>query len=206
MQSTGSHHHGCNLVLFVREPAVQVVEQRHEVGRPYWHALAHLVVEVDNSPSRLHLVNAHLAPSSPTIRLAEAETFALVARRGRNVIAMGDWNAAPAHDDGPLDGGSPRVRRKWDRRPAQAIEEVGFVDVGAYLGDGTPTVGHADGGPGYRCDRVYATLPRAAIVGYQVIDEEAPASDHRPVLARFALDAIDLAAAGTADRCGEGNR
>jgi endonuclease/exonuclease/phosphatase family metal-dependent hydrolase len=135
------------------------------------------------------LVSAHLAPSSPAHRLVEAEALALIAKDNR-VIAGGDWNAVPAADpDPPLDGVDARhARRKLDRSAAQAIEGAGFTDVAAHLGDRTPTVGHV--GPdrlAYRSDRIYTTLPPAAITGCQVVTEDEPASDHRPVIATFRL-------------------
>ncbi len=188
-----SAHHGCDLALFVREsPGLRVIRQRHEQGPPYWHAAARLVVEADAIPGPLNLISAHLAPSSPAIRLAEAEALALLAKDGP-VIAGGDWNAVPAADpDPPADGADPgHVRRKLDRTAARAIEEAGFTDVAAYLGDPAPTVGHI--GPdrlAYRCDRIYTTLPPATITGYQVVTEDEPASDHRPVIATFGLPGL----------------
>lgn len=189
-----SNHHGCHLAVFVREPAgIRVTGQRHEQAPPYWHAVARVVIEADGSPGPLHLVSAHLAPSSPSIRLAEAEALGLLAKDGP-VIAGGDWNAVPAADpDPPLDGVDPgHARRKLDRAPARAIEEAGFTDVAAHCGNQTPTVGHL--GPdrlAYRCDRIYTTLPPAAIEGYRVVTEDEPASDHRPIVATFNLAGQD---------------
>ena len=186
-----SSHHGCDLAVFVRESAgLRVIAERHEQGHPYWHAVARLVVQTPWPGRPLHLVSAHLAPSSPTIRLAEAEALALIAKDGL-VIAGGDWNALPACDpEPPLDTVDPgHARRKLDRSAARAIEEADFMDVAAHLGDLRPTVGHASG-LSYRCDRVYTTLPAEAIVSYQVITEYEPASDHRPVVATFNLDAV----------------
>jgi endonuclease/exonuclease/phosphatase family metal-dependent hydrolase len=188
-----SSHHGCDLAVFVRESAgLRVVAERHETGHPYWHAVARLVVEAPWPGCLLHLVSAHLAPSSPAIRLAEAEALALIAKDGL-VIAGGGWGAMPATDPEPLlDGIGPgHARRELDRSAACAIEEAGFIDVAAHLGDLRPTVGHA-GGLRYRCDRVYATLPAGAIVSYQVVTEYEPASDHRPIVATFDLDTARL--------------
>ena len=190
-----SAHHGCDLALFIRESAgIRVIRQRHEQGLPYWHGVARLEVEADGMPGPLYLVSAHLAPSSPIIRLAEAEAFALLAKDGP-VIADGDWNAVPATDpDPPTAGATPgHTRRKLDRAAARAIEEAGFTDVAAHLGDLAATVGYL--GPdklAYRCDRIYTTLPAGTITGYQVITEDQPASDHRPVIATFRLPSQDL--------------
>jgi hypothetical protein len=183
-----SAHHECDLAVFVREAAdVRVIAERHEVGAPYWHGVARVVVEIDGLDDPLHLASAHLAPSSPTIRLAEGEALALLAKDGL-IIAGGDWNAVPATDPEPdRDGIDPgHARRKLDRAAALAIEEAGFTDVAAYLGDLSPTVGHASE-LSYRCDRVYTTLPAEAITGHQVVTEDESASDHRPAVARFNL-------------------
>jgi endonuclease/exonuclease/phosphatase family metal-dependent hydrolase len=160
-----SAHHGCHLAVFIREGAgLQVMEQRHEHGHPYWHGAARIVVAADGYLQPLHLVSTHLAPSSPSIRLAGAEAFGLLAGDGP-VIAGGDYRSA-----------------------AIALEEAGFLDVGAHAGDPTPTVGHF--GPdklAYRCDRLYTTLPAETITGYRVLTEVDAESDHRPVIAAFDL-------------------
>lgn len=123
--------------------------------------------------------------------MAEAEALALIAKDGL-VIAGGDWHAMPAADPEPSVDGIDLglARRTLDRSAAYALEEAGFIDVAAQLGDLRPTVGHA-GGLRYRCDRVHTTLPAEAIVSYQVIEEYEPASDHRPVVATFDLDAVN---------------
>jgi endonuclease/exonuclease/phosphatase family metal-dependent hydrolase len=196
-----SSHHGCHLAVFIREDAgLRVAEQRHELGHPYWHAVARVIALARGLP--LHLVSAHLAPSSPALCLIEAEAFGLIAKDGL-VIAGGDWNAMPAADpDPPLDGtGTGHARRKLDRSAARAIEEAGFTDVAAYLGNQAPTVGHTRADTlAFRCDRVYSTLPRAAITGYRVITEDPPTSDHRPVVATFDLASIPIGSADLASR------
>ena len=90
-----SAHHGCHLAVFVRESAgLQVIEPRHERGYPYWHAIARVLVQAEGLPEPLYLASLHFAPSSPVIRLAEAEAFELIAEAGP-LIAMGDINAMP---------------------------------------------------------------------------------------------------------------
>jgi hypothetical protein len=184
-------HHGCDLAVFVRQSAgLRVVAVRNEQGYPYWHAVARIVVETAWPGSSLHLVSADLAPSSPSIRRAEAEALALIAQDGL-AIAGGDWGAMPASDpEPPVDGIDPgQSHRELDRSAAYALEEAGFIDVAAHLEDLRPTVGHVSG-PRYRRDRVYTTLPAEAIVSYQVVTEYEPASPHRPVVATFDLDAV----------------
>jgi endonuclease/exonuclease/phosphatase family metal-dependent hydrolase len=183
-----SSHHGCDLAVLVRESAGIRVTGYTEEGPPYWHAVAVLAVQVQGFGA-LRLASAHLAPSAPSLRLAEAEAFALIAEKGA-VIAGGDWNAVPLGDPAPdTDGIDPgKARRKLDSRAAGALAEH-LTDVAAHLGDTTPTVGHTRNDKlAYRCDRVYTTLPAAAITGYRVIHEDVPESDHRPVVATFALN------------------
>lgn len=190
-----SSHHGCHLAVFIRESAgLRVIEQRHEQGNEWWHGVACVLAELEDFPQPLQLASFHLAPSSPERRLAEAESTALIVKRGL-LIAGGDWNALPARDPLPPGLVTGTRCRKLDRRAAEALEETGLVDVGAHVGDLTPTVGHASALP-YRCDRIYTSLPPGAITGYQVITTADRESDHRPVIAAF-----DLAAeAGRDDR------
>jgi hypothetical protein len=183
-------HHDRDLAVFVRQSAhLRVTSERHEQGHPYWHAVARIVVETAWPSSSLHLVSAGLAPSSPSIRRAEAEALALIAQDGP-VIAGGDWKAMPATDPEPrMDGiDAENGLRELDRSAACALEEAGFIDVAAHLGDLRPTVGHFNG-PHYRRDRIYTTLSAEAIASYQVVTEYEPASPHRPVVATFDLDA-----------------
>ena len=184
---------GGDLAVFVREPGLRVTAERHEHGYPFWHGVARLVVATPWPGTSLQLVSAHLAPSSPVIRLAEAEALAVIAEDGL-VIAGGSWNALSAADLEPsLDGIDPgHGRRVLDRSAACALEETGFVDVAAYLRDLRPTVGH-DGGLRYRCDRIYSTFPLNAIVSYEVIEEYEPVTGHRPLVATFDLESASYA-------------
>lgn len=191
-----SSHGDCHVGVFVREsPGLRVTGQRHDRQPPLWHALACVTIVTAGCPGPLLLASAHLAPSSPVLRLAEAESLALLPKHGPVVMA-GDWNAAPATVAHPVSQTrSPRDRRKLDRRAAQAIEDAGFLDTGTLMGDTTPTVGHLGTGQiAYRCDRIYTTLPPATVTGHQVITMPEPDSDHRPVVATFDLAAIAASA------------
>lgn len=184
-----SAHHGCHLAVFVREGAgLRVVEPRHEQGNEWWHAVACVLVEAEGFPRPLQLASCHLAPSSPERRLAEAEAFALVEERG-TLIAGGDWNALPAGDPEPPGPVRGKHRRKLDRRAAEALEELGLLDVGSHVQDATATVGHDSVLP-YRCDRVYTSLPPEMITRYEVITNADAESDHRLVVTEFDLSAV----------------
>jgi endonuclease/exonuclease/phosphatase family metal-dependent hydrolase len=184
-----SAHHGCHLAVFIREGAgLRVVEPRHEQGNEWWHGVACVLVEAEGFSRPLQLASCHLAPSSPERRLAEAEAFALVEERG-TLIAGGDWNALPAGDPGPPGPVRGKHRRKLDRRAAEALEELGLVDVGSHVQDVTATVGHDSALP-YRCDRVYTSLPPETITCYEVITSADGESDHRPIVATFDLSGL----------------
>lgn len=194
-----SPHGGHHLGLFIREDAgLRVTGQRHEHGHPYWHGAARVLVEAAGFPQPLHLASVHLAPSSPEIRLAEAEAFTMIAK-GVPVIAGGDWNALPVGDPGPPGPVEGRSRRKLDRRAAEAMEEAGFADAGALRGNLTPTVGHQSE-LAYRCDRVYTTLPAETVTGYEVITTADAESDHRMVAVEFDLSRASARDGGNGDR------
>ncbi|MFF0577608.1 endonuclease/exonuclease/phosphatase family protein [Streptosporangium saharense] len=179
-----SAHHGCHLALFVG-PRVKVTRNRHEQSSAYWHAVACLDATVEGQAVRV--AGIHQAPSSPEIRIAEAEAMKLLVPN-YPLIAMGDFNAVPL--DHQTASGDPR---KLDTRAAKALEEAGLLDVGALREDDTPTVGHRPGsGMAYRCDRIYITRPKGMTVecvDYQVVKEEKPTSDHRLVVATIEMEA-----------------
>ena len=181
--------HGFPLAILVRESSgIKVVEQRHENRPPYWHGVAHVVARAPGY-GPIRFASAHLAPSSPTLRAAEAEAFALIAGAADlgPLIAGGDWNACPTGDPDPdTDQTDPaKTRRKQDTRAAVALEEH-MTDVAAHLHDRAPTVGHRRNDKlAYRADRIYTTLPYPMITAYHVIREDHPESDHRPATATF---------------------
>ena len=185
-----SNHDGCHLTLMVRETGrLRVLEERHDRSHPLWHAKAHVVVSIDGRADPAHFLDVHSAPSSPIIRQAEAELFQLYAKLG-DVIAAGDYNAAPASGVITVpDGVNPEhARRKLDRSAAEAIEAAGFVDVGAHCGNQEPTVGFTSADRlAFPCDRAYTTLPGSTIAGFEVIHEIKPKGDHRPAVAAFHL-------------------
>lgn len=177
-------------VLVCETSGIAVTGTRHEEGPPFWHGAAVVHAEVAGF-GPLRLASAHLAPSSPSQRLIEAEALALLAERDElgPLVIGGDWNAVPVAGPAPDTGGihPGKARRKLDSRAAEALAEY-MTDAGAYLGDTAPTVGHRSSDKlAYRCDRVYTTLPGESIAGYQVVCEDVPESDHRPVVARFRL-------------------
>jgi endonuclease/exonuclease/phosphatase family metal-dependent hydrolase len=179
-----SNSDGCHLGLFVNPSVVGFLEERHRT-----HTFHHGVLCVR---TRIHgrlidLAVAHFAPSSPRLRETEAELFKLVIDSSP-VIAMGDWNAA-ASEEAPLHPShcpTRTDRRKLDTRAAEALDENGLTDVGAYLGDLTPTVGHTgENLLAYRCDRILTNLPTRTFTGHRV--HRLGRSDHLPVEATFDL-------------------
>jgi endonuclease/exonuclease/phosphatase family metal-dependent hydrolase len=182
---------GGDLAVFIRDASgIRVIEQRHEETPPYWHGVAHVIAEAEGY-GPIRFASAHLAPSAPSLRVVEAEAFALIAEKHDlgPLIVGGDWNAFPPESpETDTTGMHPgKVRRKNDTRAAEALAEY-MTDVGAHLGDATPTVGHRRADKlAYRCDRVYTTLPPESITGYEVVREDNPESDHRPVIATLAI-------------------
>jgi endonuclease/exonuclease/phosphatase family metal-dependent hydrolase len=185
-----ARHPGGDIAVFVNESwGIKVIPpgERHEEKPPYWHGVALVAAEIDGfGPVRF--ASAHLAPSAPTLRVVEAEAFQLIAEKPVPLIAGGDWNAYPLGDPEPdAHGVHPgKARRKADTRAAEALAEY-MIDVGSFLCNTTPTVGHRGDKLPYRCDRVYTTLPGSTIEDIKVFHEEDPQSDHRPVMATFTL-------------------
>jgi len=177
-----SSHHGCHLLLLLNTARVQIVDDRHERGHPYWHGVAGHRIIVDGRIEAA-VVAVHQAPASPQVRLAEAQSLQLVAKAAgrRPLVLMGDFNAVPSNHIGT--SGSAR---KQDRRPALALEEE-LIDVGAVREDHTPTVGHKPGAMAYRADRIYTNLPPEAVTDYTVVPEKTPLSNHLLVTATFSL-------------------
>lgn len=186
-----SSHHGCDLAVFVRESAgLRVIRELHVTGSPYWHGLAVVALRVPGYPRPVHAASVHLAPSSPELRLVEAEEIKLVAGAG-DLIIGGDFNAAPGSDPLPEDAAGAE-RRKLDRRAAHALADAGLFDVGEVLGDTTSTVGQASQ-LAYRCDRWHTSLLTSTITSHKVTDG-CDLSDHEPVAADFDLDAVSALA------------
>jgi endonuclease/exonuclease/phosphatase family metal-dependent hydrolase len=185
--------HDCNLVIFIRIGRLQVLEERHEQGHPWWHAQARVVAAVDGAGEPLWLVAAHFAPFNPDIRAAEARATAELA--GCLAIMGGDWNDEGFGDE-PTDWaalpGHEALRHlpAGDESAASILARAGFVDAAGLLlpnrRDRQPTAG-IPRAP-VRCDRIYVSERLAkSPIAYRVLDHEEQLSDHRLVLAEIAL-------------------
>lgn len=180
-----SNFHGCDIAVLVRErPGLRVGKERHLTGPPFSHC--HADVELKVKGRTIRFMAGHAAPSSPTVRLAEAEMVTVY--RNLPVIYVADFNAATIDEKPDVKGLDPHyVNAKLDTAPAFTLAAAGFIDVGARRGELTPTVGHAGNDRlAYRCDRVYTTLPDT-IADCRVLRNMDDLSDHRPVLAAFDL-------------------
>ncbi|QFG22864.1 endonuclease/exonuclease/phosphatase family protein [Actinomadura sp. WMMB 499] len=183
-----SNFHGCDIAVLVREgDGIAVTRERHLIGPPFTHAHADVELQIAGRTRPVRFMVGHAAPSSPTLRLAEAELIGVY--RNIDVVYAADFNAAALNEDPDVQGVDPlHVARKLDTRPAEELQASGFIDIGAHLGDRTPTVGHTRSDRlAYRCDRIYTTLPRGSITGHRVVQEHRPLSDHRPVWAELTL-------------------
>lgn len=176
-----------DIAVLVREStSLQVTRKHHLTGPPFTHA--HVDVQLYAAPwrRRIHFMVGHLSPSSPTIRRAEAELVGVY--RGLDLIYAADFNSVALDDDPDTTGIDPvKAARKLDTAPAEELAAAGFIDVGAFMSDRTPTVGHGTGKLAHRCDRIYTTLPPETITGYQVVHDAPALSDHLPVCAEFVL-------------------
>ena len=184
-----SNFHGCDLAVLVRESnQMKVTQTRHLTGPPFVHAHSDVELRINGRDRPIRFMVGHLAPSSAGIRADEAELVGVY--RGLDVVYVADCNAVGVGENPDTTGVDPyHAAGKLDVRAAEALQAAGFVDVGAYVGNTTPTVGHTRAGRlAYRCDRIYTTLPTDTIIGYGVVQEAGePLSDHRPVWADFAF-------------------
>jgi len=185
--------HDCNLVIFIRTDRLQVMEERHEQGHPWWHAQARVVVAVEGVNEPLWLVAAHFAPFNPDIRVAEARATAELA--DRLTVMGGDWNDEGIGDEATNWAAVPgyealRHASAGGESAADILARAGFVDVAGLLvpnpRDRRPTAG-IPRAP-IRCDRIYVSEQVGdAPVAYRVLDDQQKLSDHRFVLAEIAL-------------------
>ncbi|MFC4054084.1 hypothetical protein ACFOY4_30700 [Actinomadura syzygii] len=189
-----SNFYGCNLATLIRRGDKISVGDRdvtHLTGPPFAHGLTHVTLTIAGHPRPVHVLVGHCAPSSATIRLAEAETA--TAHRHDDLIYLADFNAAAVDDDPDTTGiDNATAGSKLDKRPAETLAAAGFHDVGHIVGDPTPTTGHRapnqdDGALALRSDRIYTTLPTKTITGYGVELGGDALSDHRIVWAEFTL-------------------
>jgi endonuclease/exonuclease/phosphatase family metal-dependent hydrolase len=186
--------HDCNLVIFVRSDRLQVLEERHEEGHPWWHAQARVVISVPGLDEPLWLVAAHFAPFNPDIRVMEA--YATAELGDRLAVLGGDFNDA-GWGDAPTDWAADlpphEAMRHGDWRgesPASVLHRAGFIDVAAALfpepQDRTPTAG-IPRAP-VRCDRIYVSERlNAALIAHRTITDADDLSDHRLVVSEIAL-------------------
>jgi hypothetical protein len=181
-----SSHHDCDLITFLR-PDIQILEERHERGHPYWHALNRVRVRIAGRD--LDVLNYHAPPSAESLRAAEAETFALLVKKeeGGNELPLrimaADFNCVPA--DHPE---TDRSDGKFNRVPAVEMARQGWVDAATVAGDATPTVGYMRAGQTqYRCDGIRSTLPADWLASYWVVRDMDHLSDHRPVGADYVI-------------------
>ncbi|MFC4049043.1 endonuclease/exonuclease/phosphatase family protein [Actinomadura syzygii] len=190
-----SNLYGCNLATLIRtgDNKITVKDYTHLTGPPFVHGLTNVTFIIAGHPRTVHFLVGHSAPSSPTMRLAEAETATV--HRHHDLIYVADFNAAALDDDPDTTGiDKATARGKLDKRPAETLAAAGFHDVGGVLGDRTPTVGHRTPNEdddaaklAYRCDRIYTTLPTETVTGYGVELGGDALSDHRIVWAEFTL-------------------
>jgi endonuclease/exonuclease/phosphatase family metal-dependent hydrolase len=196
---------GCHQAIFWQhdiEP-LRTETQPHELAQ--WHGYGCAVLRLPGRAEPLRFVVAHLDPYSPLSRCIESDRlrgFVGADPDTPTVLAM-DANTVPPGDPEPDWSTLPDHRlgnhllpdaSAADRAPVQRL--LGspgrplMHDVGAHLGDRSPTFGApAAGDPWRRIDLFLlspALLPQAA--AYRVVTDprldparELVASDHRPI-------------------------
>jgi hypothetical protein len=113
---------------------LRVTGPRHELGHPYWHAVARVITQAAGLPGPLHLASAHLAPSGPAAQAMTAATdisgladlrciafdyggYAVTSRRAAAADANGGrWFSSPASP--------PRRKHRPRRQPALPASET----------------------------------------------------------------------------------
>ncbi|TYB47811.1 hypothetical protein [Actinomadura chibensis] len=193
-----SSFYGRNLATLIRvgdKITVGARDVAHLTGPPFVNGLTDVTLTIAGHPRPVHLLVGDCAPSSATIRLAEAETA--TAHRHHDLIYLADFTAAALDDDPDTTGtDNATARSKLDKRPAETLAAAGFHDVGHIKGDRTPTTGHRAPNQhqhqhqhrdalALRSDRIYTTLPTETITGYGVELGGDALSDHRIVWAEF---------------------
>lgn len=194
---------GQHTAIFIREPLRALAFESDSTN--FHHALATLRVALPGSDRALSLMSAHLCPNGPEVRRREATYLAVQAAADRYTLLAGDFNSASPHDPEPVgfDALPAHHRARYlaadlktaDRSVLSHLEAAGWVDVVHALGGaGQPTV-PAAGFAGtefasMRCDYVMASGSMATFArSFETIRSPVTdmASDHYPVLVRFAV-------------------
>ncbi|MEU6647714.1 endonuclease/exonuclease/phosphatase family protein [Streptomyces albidoflavus] len=161
-------------------------------------------------PAPLAFLSAHLDPFTPDRARAEAKLVATRAYRyGPYGIVAGDINYPPAHPDSPApDYAAMRPYNRAsrtrlpsevggelvpERRVTEMLAHSGYVDVAAHLHQktGDPACLRRTGTDD-RIDQTWVSEPLTpAIVGYEVLDTPAGASDHHGQAVCLDLDRVE---------------
>ncbi|MFZ4285653.1 endonuclease/exonuclease/phosphatase family protein [Variovorax sp. HJSM1_2] len=196
---------GFHVAVFLRAPLRPIAF--HPDPANFHHALATLRVAVPGLKQPMDFSSVHLCPFGPEVRRREASYLSAMAAPQALSLLAGDFNSCSPHDPEPADW--PTLPAHYqsrhlvdgcegvDRSVMARLERAGWVDLGNQFGANgkatvpTPAYRNAEFAT-MRCDYLLASKALAPFaVAYEVIQNTATenASDHYPVLARFALPA-----------------
>lgn len=182
----------CDTAVMWGDGVGAVDVRRQPLTEAWWHGFLRVTLQLPGEPGPLVVVVSHFNPFDPTLRRIEASWLRKTLDQvDRGVLVM-DANCVP-----PGDPAAPfQLGRNLpgdpidDRLPLECLAASGLVDIGAALGDRTPTFGYYRAAPDQtqhegnlvRLDQAWATRGVTASA-YRVIDdpETDTASDHRPI-------------------------
>ena len=164
--------------------------------RGFWHGMLDVVIaDADSVPTRL--LNAHLHPRDPDIKLAEIKEIISHHQPGERTVLMGDLNTLSHldHLDASKLAEQTLARHtkdgELDFRVTKTLEAHGFVDAYAafHLGERRPTIPTAAARDSefspVRMDYIFVSRElKSSLVSCELVESEDAqiASDHFPLL------------------------
>jgi len=182
---------GCHMAIMWQDPIRLVDMQRQPHSHAWWHGVYRATLDIPGQPEPLTVLGTHMNPFDPTLRRIEGSWLRAGMPAHRHGIIVMDANIIPPGDPEPpyLISTHFPGEEFADRVPLQVLTEAGLIDVGASVGDRSPTLGHY-GRPAVRrsvrLDQAWTT-PSVKVEAYRVIDDLSVdpeldhASDHRPI-------------------------
>lgn len=182
---------GCHMAVLWCAGITLLAEHHQPHAESWWHGYYRVVLEVPDQPRPLAVVGTHLNPFDPTLRRIESSWLRVALPASDHGVLVMDANTVAPGDPEPEPGPSTHQlgSETADRTPLAALAAAGLVDVGAALGDRSPTTGHLVSDErgvvdrAMRLDQAWVT-PSVQVRGYAVVrdPETETASDHRPIL------------------------
>lgn len=179
----------CDMAVMWREGTESVAVKRQPLAEAWWHGFLRVTLQIPDRAEPLTVLVSHYNPFDPTLRRIEASWLRMQLHNVEHGVLVLDANCiAPGDPEPPATLSRNLVGEETgDRTPLAVLEAAGLTDVGASLGDRTPTLGYYRK-PGVvpaqvRLDQAWVTSA-VTVTEYQVVQdpETDTASDHRPIL------------------------